>query len=292
MKLKHRFEYIFYLLFSSLARIFGFSHVHILGRFIGTLFFYIIPIRKKVVMKNLGIAFPGKSSTELKDIALANYISLAITFLEIALVYYSDKETIASMVDFCNLDNAKQQLQPNENGTILLTAHFGNWEIGALTFGIWLNRPISVLAKDQKNKFVSKRMRAIREKFGNREILLGVSVRELYKTLKEKGYIGVVGDQRAPKDSMRVDYFGQKTAVFPGTASLALKLRPPVFIALFRRMESGRYMIELEEISYDNLPDESEAAMAELTQRYMSNLEKYVRLYPEQWFWMHNIWKH
>lgn len=292
MNIKHRIEFLFYILFSQVARLFGITGINILGKLIGNFFYYFIPIRKSVVLGNLQIAFPDKSKNEINRIARLNYISFAITFLEIALTYYLKKEDVYKITDFQKLNKIKEKLEPGENGTILLTAHFGNWELGALAFGIWLNKPISVLAKKQKNKFVANRMKAVREKFGNNEVLLGVSVRELYKTLKNRGYIGMVGDQRAPKDSIRVNYFGMQTPVFPGTASLALKLRPPIFTVLFRRMRNGRYMLEVEEVSYDNLPENSEAAQVELTQRYMNILESYVRENPEQWFWLHNIWKH
>jgi KDO2-lipid IV(A) lauroyltransferase len=256
------------------------------------LFFYVIPIRKKVVIRNLSFAFPDKNQSEIKQLALQNYISIAISFLEISLFGNMSKEQVLNLsekVDFTEVLNSGSE----KKGQILLTAHFGNWELGALLVGLNMNKCVTVLAKDQKNKLVAGRLREMRERFGNREVYLGVAVRELYKTLLNGNPIGVVADQRAPKSiGIKVEFFGRETYVFSGFGNLALKLHAPIFILLITRQSDGKYKILFEEISYDNLPDDKDGAIQILTQRYISILEANIRKHPEQWFWMHNIWKH
>ncbi|MBU1098464.1 MAG: lysophospholipid acyltransferase family protein [Bacteroidetes bacterium] len=291
MLITHRLEYSVYMLFVWIARIIGYSRIKYLARFISLLFFYLVPIRKKVVLNNLKIAFPEKSEIELKKIARENYYYFALSFLEIPLLFYFDKTSLLKLSDNKNIEIVKDGLKENK-GLLLLTAHFGNWELGALLVGIEINKEISVLAKRQKNNFVADKMQLIREKFGNKEVLLGVSVRELYKTLRNGGAIGIVGDQRAPKKSgIIIKYFNRDTLVFAGAASLAVKLKSPIYLILLPRLSNGNYQMVVERISYENLPDENEAAVQELTQRYFNCLEKYVRQYPAQWLWMHKIWK-
>ena len=292
MSIKHRIEYSVFIIITNFVKLLGVNRIDIVSGVVATFVFYFLPIRKKIVLKNLSIAFPEKTSDEIKTIAFRNYKSFAKTFLEIPLIPGLSRQFILDNMDVSRLVQLKESLKPGTNGLILLTAHFGNWELGAVAMGLWLNTSISVLAKEQKNVLVSKKMKFIREIYGNKEVLLGASVRELYKTLKNGGTIGVVADQRAPKNSMRVNFFGRSTAAFPGAASLALKLKPPLFVILFRRLENGKYVAEAEEIDYANLPEKEDSALVELTQRYFNILEKYIRMSPEQWFWMHNIWKH
>ena len=132
----------------------------------------------------------------------------------------------------------------------------------------------------------------LREKFDNYEIPLGTSVRELYKAIKSKKAIGIVGDQRGKRDGIIVNFFGRKTATFPGTAAIALKLRCPVMVLLCARKKDGQYVGMVQELNFDDLQDSSEPNVIEFNQRYMNILEEAIRKYPEQWFWMHNIWKY
>ena len=102
----------------------------------------------------------------------------------------------------------------------------------------------------------------------------------------------MVGDQRGPRDGIRVNYFNQPTLTFPGFAILALKKKVPILVALSRRDSKGKYIIDITEIGFDNLPENNQDAIKELNQRYMAIVEDAVRKSPEQWLWMHNIWKY
>jgi KDO2-lipid IV(A) lauroyltransferase len=132
----------------------------------------------------------------------------------------------------------------------------------------------------------------MRETHGNRVIPLGMSIRDIYKVLKDGKLLGVVGDQRGPKGGMRVKLFGRDTSIYSGTAELVLKLKVPIFVLFAVRIEGSQFTAFTEQIEIDNLPEEYDEQVKEINQRYMNLLEKYVRLYPEQWFWMHNIWKY
>jgi KDO2-lipid IV(A) lauroyltransferase len=289
MKFKHYAEYFSLRFLSVLSLAIGANGRKIIAKFVGLLFFYLIPIRKKVVLKNLRTAFPEKSSSQLNDLAKKNYISLATSFLEISLLADISKDEIISYSEEIDLKAVKNL----DSTPIFLTAHFGNWELGALLMGINLGKSITVLAKDQKNKLVAKKLQLMRERFGNKEVYLGVAVRELYKSLVNGNPIGVVADQRAPKKSgVNVKFFGQDTYVFSGFGSLALKLKSPIFLVLNTRQRNGKYFFLIEEIPSENLSSNKDEAIKELTQRYMTRLEMHIRQHPEQWFWMHNIWKY
>jgi KDO2-lipid IV(A) lauroyltransferase len=131
-----------------------------------------------------------------------------------------------------------------------------------------------------------------RRKFGNKIILSGISVRKIYETIKNGEMIGVAGDQRGHYEGQRFIFFGNPTALYTGTASIALKMNCPVIMAAFERQKDFSYKMYLEELNFDNLPDDHEGKLRELTQRYISFLEKHIRKNPEQYFWMHKIWKY
>jgi len=289
---KNKIEFAGWIFFTKVVHIIGVKRIPILAKILAKIFFYFIPIRKNTVISNLTKAFPEKSKREIKKIAYNNFVSMGITFMEIMAFQKMDEEQVISLSDINNIELAQSKVNTGK-GSILLTAHLGNWELGALTMGLVLEKRINVLVKKQRNKLVADWMSEIRERFNNKEIPLGASVRELYKTLISGGVVGIVGDQRGKKeDGIIVQFFNQPTVTFQGFAALAIKNRVPIVVVLNIRKSSGKYVFDIEEIDYENLPESLPDQIVELNQRYMTILENKIREAPEQWLWMHNIWKY
>ena len=288
---KNKLEFIIWKFFDNLINLIGIKRVPTFAHLLSGLFFYIIPLRRKTVINNFHKAFSEKSNKEIKQLARKNYYSTAVTFMELLILSRASADDVINMVECNNLDIVKERIAENR-GTLLLTGHVGNWELGALYLGIISELEINVLVKKQRNHYVADWMTKLRERMGNKEVMLGASVRDLFKTLSRGGVIGIVGDQRGPRDGIRVSYFNQPTLTFQGFAVLALKKKVPILVVLSRRDSSGKYIVEITEIDFDNLPDNNIDAIRELNQRYMTILEKFVRKAPEQWLWMHNIWKY
>lgn len=284
-------EYFIFLFFVFLTRIFSYKSYKYIAGIVGFIFFYFIPIRKKVVINNLKKAFPELSQKEINEIAKKNYKHFVNLFLEYLSLSHLKKEKIVKYVNSFDHELLREK-KPKDKACFFLTAHFGNWELGAVYTGIMLNEPLQVLAKKQRNTYVSDWMNKTRERFGNRVITLGASVRDMYKAVKSNFLIGVVGDQRGPREGPKVKLFNQSTSVYTGTAAIALKTNTPILVIFFLKNEQGAYDGFIEEIKFDNLQGTLEEKELMITQEYMRLLEKYIRLYPEQWFWMHNIWKY
>jgi KDO2-lipid IV(A) lauroyltransferase len=102
----------------------------------------------------------------------------------------------------------------------------------------------------------------------------------------------MVADQRGPSDGIRINFMGRKASVFAGPALLALKTGAPIMFGVTIRQPDFSYKLVIEVISTSDLPEEEELKIAELSQRHASVLEKYIRQFPEQWFWMHKRWKY
>lgn len=257
-----------------------------LAELLGTFFYRFIPIRKDVVKKNLSIAFPELNSNEMDLLAKRNYVHILKTFFDTFLLSSITKEEVLQILKINNLELLKKEYEKNK-GVVLLTGHFGNWELGAVGIGIAMGETINVLTKQQRNPLVSQWMDELRERFGNKVSNLGAGVRELFKTIRSSGMIGIVGDQRGPREGMRIEIFGKDTAIYSGFAALISKSKSPVVIALAPREKDDSYSLDFIKMEYS-----PENGAEEIAQKYMQILENYIRNYPEQWFWMHNIWKY
>jgi len=102
----------------------------------------------------------------------------------------------------------------------------------------------------------------------------------------------MVADQRGPREGVKVKFFNKDVSVYTGPAALALKTKAPILYGISVRQKDYKYKTELVEISKDNLPDDDEEKIIELSQRHTAYLEKVIRENPEQWLWMHDRWKY
>jgi len=289
--MKNRIEYILFILFSWCFRLLGINLSRKFATILAFVFFYLIPIRKKVVFNNLKIAFPENSSQTNKKLAFKIYLSFAITLVEILYLPYIKEEKLINKVMCSNPELIIEKFKEGK-GLILLSSHFGNWEFGAISIAMQVHLPFSVIVKPLRNPLVYEWMNNFRTKFGNEVVPLGISIRKTYQTLKQKKVVAMVADQRGPREGVKVDFFGRKVSVYTGPAALALKTCAPLICGIAVRQKNYKYKMDLVEISQQHLPDGEEEKILEISQRYTSYLEKVIRENPEQWLWMHNRWKH
>ena len=261
--------------------------VVVLGRF----FYYAVPIRKSTVISNLKTAFPEKSENEIKHLTKLAYRNFSLTFAEMLMLHYISAERFSQMIDHGEAENLLLPMFQSGKSFFLLSGHFGNWEYFS-TFPHHYKKTVNAMAKPMRNVYVSDWINKSRERFGTNVILLGSSIRELYKVLKDNGVILSIGDQRGPSDGVRVNFFNKSTAAFNGTAVLALKTGSPIIVTFIVRQKNFDYKVYAKELRYDDLSGTDEEKIVSICQRFFSYLESMISEYPDQWFWMHKIWKY
>lgn len=289
--MKNIVEYILFLILAGIVRILGLQTSRRLSIVFAIVFYYIIPIRKQVTLKNLHKAFPEYSETEIKKIAFGSYKSFSITLVEMLYIPYMTREQIENAI-YCENAELIQKYYKRNNGLILLSGHFGNWEYIALSVSAQINIPFHVVVKSQRNPYVDAYLNKGRTRWINKVVPLGATIRKVYSELKAKNIIAMVADQRGPAEGMRVNFFRQQSSIYPGPAQLAIKTKAPILYGLAIRSSDYSYKAQIFEISVENLPEDEEKQIQEVSQRHMAFLESVIRKHPEQWLWMHNIWKY
>ena len=269
---KNKIEYFLLLTVSKFFNFLGLQRSRKLAKNLSYFFYYFIPIRKSTILGNLKKAFPVWNEKKIKKTAIKNYESLLITLVEILVIPNHSAQDFLESVYCDNFEIIENELKRNK-GLILLTGHFGNWELSVLWIGKQIARPN-------------------RAAFGNKIVLVGNGVKELLKCLLNNDVVGIAGDQRGPIESKRVKLLGQETAVFSGAAVMAIKTDAPIIFMLMCRQPDYRYKLILEKIEVPLGDETNEDKIYQINQIYMKKLEKYIRQYPEQWFWMHKIWKY
>ena len=141
------------------------------------------------------------------------------------------------------------------------------------------------VAQKQKNKGAHNFFINQRELAGTKHIIRGKSVKEMYKVLSNNGLLGLVSDQDAKSKGVFVDFFGTPASTPKGAALFHINTRAPLLLGVCFKENFKKYHIHFKAINTKN------KNLEEITQEYTSQLESYIKQYPDQYFWFHRRWK-
>ncbi len=289
-RLSHVFEYALFLSFGIIIRKLSIETCYKLAYKLGDFIYDRLKLRRKIVEKNLRLAFPEKSEEALTKIARESYHTQAINLLEtLRLPLIDTRKKAEETLDF-NPPESFEKNRNNQKGCVVISAHFGNWEIMTHCSSAILG-PLSIVTKAQSNALVDRKMSELRQIFGNKIIGMKQAPRECIRDLRAGKIVCMLSDQSGPKDGYYRKFLNQDASIFLGAAVFALRCDVPVFISMCVRTGAGTYKLNVDEIPTSDLKSNQED-IKRLADRYIESIEKTIKQYPEQWFWMHNRWKH
>ncbi len=251
---------------------------------LGLCAYHVFRVRRNVTLDNLRNSLGQElDERELSKIAGRSYINIGLTFIEMLLMPKL-RGKIHEYIDASEIGIVKKA-SDRGNGVIMVSAHFGAWEMNGGTYapaGLKMN----VVAKSQPNGYIDKFINRNRELFNVKVVKVGASIKHLITALRNGEVIGLISDQDAGRNGVFVDFFSRKASTVQGAAQLALKYNAPIVVTMTARTGPFRFKAIFREV--DVLPDDT---ITTLTQRYTKIMEDIIRRYPDQYFWMHRRWK-
>ncbi len=289
-KIKHKFEYWITCFLGTILRALPYSCALFLGSSLGVLAFDVFRIRRKVTLINLKNSLGDEKTTrELRKIGREAYKNIGKSMVEYALFPSLNKRKISCMVEFEGTENFDEAIRKGK-GAIVVAGHFGSWELmGAATSQS--GYPVDFLVGEQHNILVDDLMNDYRKRMGIGIIKMGTAAKGVIRALKNNRFIAMLSDQDAGNDGTVVDFFGRPASTPKGPAAFALKMNAPIIMGFIIRERSCRQKIIIEEPLFIQRSKNKEDDIQRLTQAYTSMLEKYIRKYPDHWFWPHRRWK-
>ena len=194
--------------------------------------------------------------------------------------------------DFESCQQIANSMRQGKCGAIVITAHLGNWELTGRVMAHAFQQNVFVLAKPSRSKALTQALNYWRQRFAMKVLWTDrkTILKDMIGALRSGTALGFVMDQKpVGRKGPEVTFFGQKVAFVSGPATLACKFDAPVMSLYTMREGRLRYRILCREIvaAGHGITDERQ-----LTQLMANDIERVIRLYPEQWVWNYKrfIW--
>ena len=261
----------------------------------GKALYHLVRFRRQVVLDNLRRVF-GESlgESDIRRLAqgyYAHYVRFCVEFVRLPLMSAARRKA------WVRVENVEAPIRAHGQGkgVLLLTGHFGNWEVATVA-GMgqfpqyrrlfhFVRRP---LKPAWLNDLITRRFQ--RSGFGT--LAKRGSLDAILELLAGGAIVVCVLDQHAAgKEGVVVDFLGHPASTFKSLAVLALNTGAPVIPACCWREPDGTHVLRFE----DPLPliecDDTDEAIRRNTRSYNEALERMLLPHPEQWIWMHRRWK-
>jgi len=290
MKLIDKAVYLGLQLFFSILGKFSLQTGASLGKFLGKIWFFLDKHHKKITIDNLSHAY-GHEMSRKEIITLARKIfnNTARMLFEYAWFYSPGSKHDSGFFCVKGMEHLKAA-HAKKKGVLLLSAHLGNFELTAALVSI-VDFPITVVYRKIKSKPFDLLVQKNRESVGAKLFPLHNALDGVSQALEQGNLIGLLMDQNVGrKRGVFIDFFGRKACANPGLSKLALQTGAPV-IPVFIYREKGKFIFEIQpELPLIKTGDITNDILKN-TQIQNITIEKIVRRYPEQWFWVHRRWK-
>ena len=262
--------------------------LYIISDILAILVFVVFGYRRKVIMENIGIAFPEKTLAERKKIARKFYHNFVDNFIETLKLISVSPAWINKRFQ---LDSDPfKKLYADGHKVQLHLGHNFNWELANAFMPMHTEYDFLVVYMPIKNKAMDRLFMKLRTRTGS-VMLPATNMRKAIVQYRHSQYmLALVADQApgSPERAFWLNFFGRPTPFVKGPESGARVGNIPVVFADIYKTSRGHYRVRLE-LGAEN---PNELPEGELTRRYIRFLEASIRKHPEMWLWSHRRWKH
>ena len=246
---------------------------------------------RKAVRNNLRVILNSdKDLTVHTRWVFRNFGKYLVEFFRMAKVI--DKKFISQNVQIQNMEAIPKALEKGK-GAIVISAHLGNWELGAVILSM-LNYPVMAVALPHKERPVNDLFNKQRESRGVKVVPTSVAFRRSIQALKDNKIVGLVADRDFGRHGLIMPFLGKKAMLPKGPAILSLKTGAPIITCLMIREKGDHFTLMLGDPifpsqEYNNGEIDDEVIQSTI-RKYIGTVEEKIRQFPSQWLMFRQFW--
>jgi KDO2-lipid IV(A) lauroyltransferase len=246
---------------------------------------------RTIAGRNLEIAFPEMDGAAHRRVLRSAYRNFGRLVAEWVHFFELDRDNIEAYVAYAGREHWDQAIGISDGrGILILTGHFGNFELLSMAHSIYGNR-VAIVHRPNRNPIINRAVNARRARFGNITVPRRGAGREVVRLLRDNWMVAVPLDQDT-RHGIFVDFFSKKASTSDGLARLAMATGAPVLPAfMVREGSTTRHRITFLPVIQTVRTSDRVESIRENTQHFSDVIERMIRGYPDHWNWIHRRWK-
>lgn len=186
------------------------------------------------------------------------------------------------------------QVLARGRGAILVTGHYGNWEIGSVLMSRVLRLPLTIVAMAEASADVNRARREIRDRLGVDTIEVRQSLHtalHIRRRLSDNSIVAMLMDRHLGRDRVQVTLLGRPAWFLRTPALMGYLSGAPLMPCFIQRTESrpafSVFLGDPIAVPTDRPRDE---AIQQATQQFADQLSARIRRHPEYWYQFYRYW--
>jgi KDO2-lipid IV(A) lauroyltransferase len=263
-----------------------------LGRLLGLVWYYLLPVRKATALSNVRRSV-GRELTpgQCRRLVRRSFQRQGIYLMEVLRLPGLTPELADRLIEWHGLDVLDDALSRGK-GVILVASHLDNVDLAGCALSV-KGYPIAVVAKKLGSKSAAKFIVRVRETTGLTLLPTHRAGERIREILAGNGIVALIVDQHVrPQHSIVCRFFDQLAATTHAPARFGTETGATLVTGLFNRKGMSRYHAgRIERFELEAPFADDAANLRHNTERINRIVEEWIRQYPEQWLWPHKRWK-
>lgn len=241
----------------------------------------------------LAMAFPDRyDAKQRRQIVRTMWKHQARAIRELTQYRRGDAKFVGRMVRPApQFEERMRELQALGRGLVVVTPHFGNFELMPAWFKHFLGAHGAVVGKRNVNPWFDAEMVGMRARHGVETIYQDESPRKLLRILGTGGIVGILPDQdivRLP--GIFVDFFARPAWTTTGPAHLSMLAAAPL-VPAFLTWQGDHYLLDIDTPIHPDRDAPRDEEIRRMTNAWTQVFERRISAHPEHWIWYHERWR-
>lgn len=258
--------------------------VRALGWVMGSVLYWIVWPRRKVVLINLGLCFAQWSQAKRTQVARQHFVQFAQAWLDRGWLWHGSDATVRGRLKITGAVDAFK----GDQAVVIFAPHFVGLDAGWTALTSQIGRQFATIYSHQSNVQVDEWVFEGRKRFGSPKLFdRFAGPTPLVKGLREGDLLYLLPDMNyGLQESIFVPFYGVPAATVTSLTRLA-KLGRARVVPVITRMTGTGYEVQVLP-TWDDVPGSDVTAD---TTRMNQRLESYIDTMPAQYFWVHKRFK-
>jgi len=287
-----KLEYLLFRFVETLIRIIPLRVCYGIFNVIAWFAYYLLRKHRRRAISHVLFSGFRKTEAEAKAIVKANFRHFGKIMVEVIKApQIVNKDNFHEYYKLEILDDEAQKFfsPPSSKNAILITGHLGNWELAGHAYQYLSGIDLVSTMRELDNKYLGEYVYSHR---GHKTVSKKHGILPLFRALLSGDSVAIVADQHAhASEGVPVTFFGQLATAHKSPSYLSIRAKCPIVCGTLVRIDDNFHfkLVIMKPIYYTptgNMDDDNK----KITQLYTDSLEQLVRMYPEQWNWVHRRW--